>query len=209
MGRDTYSHRRVLEFSAGVRIQDLKNYGLLNRGSLKASWNYNITQTRGMYKENLADVTFTVQLSNTDRLSDKNFIQFEYDYQGQHISFKHQIEIQPVQLGGYRYFFRCNCTKNGIYCGRRVKALYFGGNIWACRHCLELVYQNSRYHRDEVARLRNNAEVLQKKADTLRTFKHPRKASRLEWRVYEYERAADEAMFGRFMALAKKIKKIQ
>lgn len=207
MGRDTYSHRRVLEFSAGVRIQDLKNYGLLNRGSLKASWNHSITQTRGMYKENLADVTFTVQLSNTDRLSDKNFIKFDYDYQGQHISFKHQIEIQPVHLGGYRYFFICNCSKNGIYCGRRVKALYFGGNIWACRHCLELVYQNSRYHRDEAARLRHNAEVLQKKADTLRTFKHPRKANRLEWRVYEYERAADEAMFHRLTSLFARIEK--
>jgi len=207
MGRDTYSHRRVLEFSAGVRIQDLKNYGLLNRGSLKASWNYSITRSGGLYKENLADVTFTVQLSNTDRLSDKNFIQFEYNYQGQPVSFKQPIEIQPVHLGGYRYYFRCNCTKNGRYCGRRVKALYFGGNIWACRHCLELVYQNSRYHRDEVARLWNNAEVLQKKADTLRTFKHPRKASRLEWKAYDYEFMADEAFLIRTAAFLKRIEK--
>ena len=206
MGRDTYSHRRVLEFSAGVRIQDLKNYGLLNRGSLKASWNYNITQTRGMYKENLADVTFTVQLSNTDRLSDKNFIQFEYNYQGQPVSFKQPIEIQPVHLGGYRYYFRCNCTKNGRYCGRRVKALYFGGNIWACRHCLELVYQNSRYHRDEAARLRNNAEVLQKKADTLRTYKHPRKANILERKAWDYEQAAEEAFLYRMASFLEKHK---
>jgi len=204
MGRDTYSHRRVLEFSAGVRIQDLKNYGLLNRGSLKASWNYNIT--RGMYKENLADVTFTVQLSNTDRLSDKNFIQFEYNYQGQPVSFKQPIEIQPVHLGGYRYYFRCNCTKNGRYCGRRVKALYFGGNIWACRHCLELVYQNSRYHRDEAARLRNNAEVLQKKADTLRTYKHPRKANILERKAWDYEQAAEEAFLYRMASFLEKHK---
>ena len=203
MGRDSYSHRRVIEFSAGVRIQDLINYGLTQK-PCRGSWNYNIT--RNGY-EHLADVTFTVQIINKERLSDKNFIQFEYDYQGQPVSFKQPIEIQSVHLGGYRYYFRCNCTKNGRYCGRRVKALYFGGNIWACRHCLELVYQNSRYHRDEAARLRNNAEALQKKADTLRTFKHPRKANRLEWRVYEYERAADEAMFHRMTSLLSRIEK--
>lgn len=206
MGRDTYSHRRVLEFSAGVRIQDLKNYGLLNRGSLKASWNHSITQTGGMYKETLADVTFTVQLSNTDRRSDKNFIHFDYDYQGQHISFKHQIEIQPVHLGGYRYFFICNATKNGRYCGRRVKALYFGGTVWACRHCLELVYQNCRHHRDESYRLRNNAEVLQKKADILRTYKHPRKANILERKSWEYEAAADEAFLHKMASFLKRHK---
>jgi len=136
----------------------------------------------------------------------KNFIQFEYNYQGQPVSFKQPIEIQPVHLGGYRYYFRCNCTKNGRYCGRRVKALYFGGNIWACRHCLELVYQNSRYHRDEAARLRNNAEVLQKKADTLRTYKHPRKANILERKAWDYEQAAEEAFLYRMASFLEKHK---
>lgn len=203
MGRDSYSHRRVIEFSAGVRIQDLINYGLTQK-PCRGSWNYNIT--RNGY-EQLADVTFTVQIINKERLSDKNFIQFEYDYQGQPVSFKQPIEIQPVHLGGYRYYFRCNCMKNGRYCGRRVKALYFGGHVWACRHCLELVYQNSRYHRDEAARLRHNAEVLQKKADTLRRYGHPRKANRLEWKVNEYEQAADEAVFHRLTSLFARIEK--
>lgn len=183
MGRDSYSNRRVIEFSAGIRIQDLINYGLTQK-PCRGSWDYNIT--RNGY-EQLADVTFTVQILNKERLSDKNFIQFEYDYQGQHLSFKHPIEIRPVHLGGYRYYFRCDCTKNGRYCGRRVKALYFGGNVWACRHCLELVYQNCRYSRDDVSRYQFNANTLHKKADTLRQYGHPRKASQLEQKAWEYE----------------------
>ena len=205
MGRDSYSHRKVIEQSAGIRIQDLINYGLTQK-PCRGSWNYNIT--RNGY-EHLADVKFTVQIINKERLSDKNFIQFEYEYQGQYLSFKQPIEIQPVYLGGYRYYFRCNCTKNGQACGRRVKALYFGGHVWACRHCLELVYNNCRNHRDETSRLRNNANYLQAKADTLRKYKHPRKANKLERKVNEYEQAADEASFLFVMALSKKIEKRQ
>ena len=202
MGRYNYSHRRVIEQSAGIRIQDLINQGLTQK-PCRGIWNHNITRGH----EQLADVKFTVQIINKDRLSDDNFIQFEYEYQGKSISFKQPIEIQPVYLGGYRYYFRCNCNKNGNYCGRRVKALYFGGNIWACRHCLELVYNNCRHHRDETQRARINADYLQTKADTLRRYRHPRKANRLEWRVYEYERAADEAMFHRLASLLTRIEK--
>lgn len=192
MGRDSYSHRRILEYSAGIRIQDLKDYGLLNRGSLKARWNLSITQTRGVFKETLADCIFTVQLSNTDRLSNKNFIHFDYDYHGQHISFKHLIEIQPVHFGGYRYYFKCCCTKNGQYCGRRVKALYFGGTVWACRHCLELVYAACRLHRDRME-YGERARILQARAERYRRNKHPRKAKRLLRIAEEYEYRADIA----------------
>ena len=196
MGRDSYSHRQILEFSAGIRIQDLLNYGL-TRKTCHAKINCNIT--RNGY-EHLGNVVITIQIVNKERLNDKNFIQFEYVFREQFLSFKHQIEIEPVYLGGHRYYFRCSC-------GRRVKALYFGGNVWACRHCLKLVYQNSRFHRNEVTRLRHNAMLLQKKADTLRTLKHPQKAKRIESRAYEYERAADEAMFQRVLFFFSKVKK--
>ena len=197
MGRDSYSRRAILEYSAGVRIQDLINFGLTQK-PCQGSGNINITQNEC---EHLASVTITVRILNRDRLSDKNFIQFEYDYQGRHLSFKQPIEIQPVHLGGYRYFFRCNCTKNGQYCGRRVKALYFGGHIWACRHCLELSYVLSRYHRAGTGALTNLSNIYEKKAERLRQANHPRKANKALWKAYDYGQKADESFYGRIMKL--------
>jgi len=195
MGRDKYSSRHIVEYLAGVRIQDLLNYEILNRGGITADWTTTITQNGYM---ELANVKVTVKIGSKKLLSENNYIQFEYCYDGNNIKHIHPIETQPVHFGGNRYYFRCNCMKNGKKCMRRVKALYFGGNVWACRHCLELVYQNCRYHRDESTRLRNNAEILQKKADSLRKYRHPRKANILEWKAYDYELKSDESFLKRF-----------
>ncbi len=187
MGRYSYSPRRVLEESAGIRIQDLKNYGVLNKGKLNANWTYNLTQNG----RPLVDVDINIQFANTENLSTENYIHFDYLYKGQQYSFKHLIEIQSVNLGGYRYFFRCNCKKNNVFCGKRVKALYFAGNVWACRHCLELVYQNCRYNKNEYLRLKGNAETLKKKAEILRSYNHPKQAKRLEYKSINYEIEAE------------------
>ena len=195
MGRHPYSSRQIIEYSGGVYIRDLKNYGLLNQGPVTAQWNGHITRNN---LESLAEVTFSVQILYSRHHPHNNFIHFEYDHEGQHITFKHIIEIQPVHFGGYRYFFRCCCKKNGIICGRRVKALYFGGHIWACRHCLELVYQNCRYSRDDASRYRNNAEILQKKAEVLRKYRHPRKANLLHWKAWKYLGLSDQAFTIKF-----------
>lgn len=58
-----------------------------------------------------------------------------------------QAERYPVQLdttacnmGGQRHWFLCQ-ARGG--CGRRVAILY-GGAIFACRHCYQLVYPSQR-----------------------------------------------------------------
>ena len=187
MGRYSYSHRDVLEYSAGITIQDLINFKVFNKGDLTAKWTFGITHTRGVYTEKLTDVKFTVKIQE-----DNSYIQFQYDYKDKPLNFYHPIIRQPVHFGGYRYYFVCSCSKDGVYCGRRVKALYFGGRVWACRHCLELVYMNCRYNRD-ILRYKNNSEILQKKAEKLKLYGHHRKANRLFYKAYEYEVKHDQA----------------
>lgn len=187
MGRWGYSRRRVLEHTAGIAIQDLKHYKLLNRdGAVIGDWKYTLTLKTTCSNDHLADVHFTVQIVNRELFSEKNYIQFDYEYQGQPVSFRHPIEIQRVHLGGYRYYFRCNAVKDGRHCNRRVKALYFGWHVWACRHCLELVYQNCRYSRD-IIRYSYCADTFRKKAAILRQYNHPRKANRLQEKALYYE----------------------
>src|SRR6202020_686012 len=44
-------------------------------------------------------------------------------------------------FGGRRPWFRCEASRNGRYCGRRVAILYSGGGIFACRPCQRLSYE--------------------------------------------------------------------
>jgi len=50
-----------------------------------------------------------------------------------------RIARTPCHLGGSRPWFICPA----VGCGRRVAILY-GGSIFACRHCYQLVYASSR-----------------------------------------------------------------
>lgn len=186
MGRDSYSPRKVIEYSAGITIQDLKAAGILCGKNLTANWKY--TLSRGDY--HLADVYYTVKMK--DRQGE---IAFRYNYNGQEYNFKQRIISQPVHYGGYRYYFQCGCTKAGRYCGRLVKALYWGGNVYACRYCLDLVYLSCRIHRDKME-YSERARALQKTAERYRRNKHPRKANRLLWIADEYEYKADIAFRG-------------
>ena len=186
MGRDSYSPRRILEHSAGITIQDLKAAGLLTGKDLIANWNYTLSRGNDL----LCRVYCTVTMKDW-----QGDIAFKYNYNGQDYSFKQRIVKQPVHYGGHRYYFKCDCTKNGQYCGRLVKALYWGGNVYACRHCLDLVYSACRNHRDRME-YSERARILQARAERYRRNKHPRKANRLLWTAYDYENKAEIALCG-------------
>ena len=175
MGLISYSSRNIIEHSAAVTIQDLLSAGLLGRDG-HASWTHSIKRN----EEKLTDVYFNVKTKG-----DNSFIGFRYHYEGQDNDFKQRIVRQPVHFGGYRHFFQCGCTKNGQYCGRLVKALYWGGHVFACRHCLNLVYLACRSHRDWMA-YSDRADALKKKAERYRRNKHPRKANRLLFLAEHY-----------------------
>ena len=176
MPRGSQSARKVLDHSYGLTIQDLKASGLLCGKNLSASW----TNTINRNDEFLTEVKYTAIMAGDD-----SFIQFKYTYNGKDNDFFQKIVRQPVHLGGYRYFFKCGCSNNGIYCGRYVKALYWGGNVFGCRHCLKLVYLSSRIHRDRLE-YGERARALEKKAERYRKNKHPRIANRLLWLAHDF-----------------------
>jgi len=144
---------------------------------LTANWNHTLLKGADF----LCHVYCTVTMKNG-----QGDITFKYNYNGQDYLSKQRIVKQPVFLGGYRYYFKCNCTKNEQYCGRLVKALYWGGDVYACRHCLNLVYSACRTHRDKME-YSERARILQARAERYRKNKHPRKANRLLWIADEYE----------------------
>lgn len=62
------------------------------------------------------------------------------------MDYTHGIVTTPCHYGGVRYWFRCDLTTNGRYCGRRVGVLYKspGSWYWGCRHCHRLTYDSRR-----------------------------------------------------------------
>jgi len=170
------SARKVLDHSFALTIQDLIAYKILSGKDLKATW------TNSIYRndEKATDVSYYAIVT-----SELIYVNFKYRYNGNDCDFSHKVVRQPVNLGGYRYYFKCGCSTNGIPCGRQVKALYWGGNVFACRHCLKLVYLSSRIHRDRLE-YGERARALEKKAERYRKNKHPRKANRLLWLAQDF-----------------------
>ena len=189
MGRWSYSNRSIIEHSAAVPMQTIHAAGIL-KNDCDATWAYPVS--RG--EEIIADVAIRISSRG-----DNSFIQFDYDYNGKPCSIRHPIIRQPAHFGGYRHFFKCTCTKNGRYCGRLVRNLYFGGHVFACRHCLDLAYLSCRSHRDWCA-YRDRADALVKKAELYRKTRHPRKANRLLWLADEYRERGDMDFFVRSAA---------
>ncbi len=59
---------------------------------------------------------------------------------------EYRVELTqtPCFYGGFRYWFICPLTKDGVYCGNRVGKLYLprGGRFFGCRHCYDLTYES-------------------------------------------------------------------
>jgi hypothetical protein len=57
----------------------------------------------------------------------------------QDMNYAVRLLSQPCHLGGVRQWFECPAQG----CGKRVAILY-GGKVFACRHCHQLVYPSQR-----------------------------------------------------------------
>ena len=86
----------------------------------------------------------------------------------------------PCHYGGERTWFRCP----GWGCGRRVGVLY-GGATFACRHCLQLVYESQREQRyDRALRRAQKIRIrLGGTANMMTPF--PDIPKGMHWRTYE------------------------
>ena len=200
MGRDAYSRRAVLEYSYGLRIEDLKTWGILTGKPLRATWGGTITASAGVWDEELALYTATVNIADKVLLgtvngfpyhSEESFISLEVVQDGRSCTGRHNLERQSVHFGGFRWFFRCGT------CGRRCRALYFGRRSFGCRLCLGLVYQVSREHRNS-EQFRRRAEKLEKRAGVLRERRHPRLANRLLWQANDLWQADENRLMQGF-----------
>ncbi|MCE1159344.1 MAG: hypothetical protein LWX23_01220 [Spirochaetia bacterium] len=171
MGRYEWSNRGILELTPSVKICDLVWRGLLTSegeadfGQLHAFRFLKTFNTSGVNPAQLEPYTMLEDGSVWIRA-----------FLGERESTgSHKIVKQYLPYGGFRHFFICNG------CGRRVKAIYFYEGEISCRHCLHLVYQKSRDHRNRSMMLRTSmSDCL--KALELKGRGHPIKGKRLEER---------------------------
>lgn len=119
---------------------------LKNRGILSGYRNETITWTDSWGNKSSVSINVSVsdasdrylqfQYTQTDRGTDKK-TPFEYSV---------PIITTPCRFGGIRYWFKCPIYTRGVYCGRRARVLYKGGDYFACRHCYNLAYSSQHHH---------------------------------------------------------------
>lgn len=93
--------------------------------------------------------TETARISyNISTMTNNSYIQLIYklrhygDEDWKSVDYKVPLESVSCHFGGKRWYFRCELTKNGQYCGRRVAILYQAGDYFGCRHCADLTYDS-------------------------------------------------------------------
>ncbi len=80
---------------------------------------------------NLQDLSMRLIYTHTENYSEEKS---ELDYEI-------RLTTTECNLGGFRYWFICPLSVNGVYCGRRCGVLY-GGKYFGCRKCYNLKYQS-------------------------------------------------------------------
>lgn len=90
----------------------------------------------------------------------------------------------PCHYGGERTWFLCPARG----CGRRVAVLY-GGGIFACRHCHQLVYESQREQPHYRALRRAQAIRMKLGGSGSMAEPFPDKPTGMHWQTYERLRA--------------------
>jgi hypothetical protein len=114
--------------------------------------NYNSIDIRKWYRQSLLtpgnsfttkwfcneEVTSSIHILVAEKYV---ILSYQHEHSGEWKKMNYSIDLEwtSCRLGGKRPWFLCP-AKN---CGRRVAMLY-GGSIFACRHCYQLVYPSQR-----------------------------------------------------------------
>jgi hypothetical protein len=93
-------------------------------------------------------INIAIQTSGEEEETiNSSYIEFNYtinsrivEMEKEHIKYKMPLVTTPCNYGGKRYWFICNLSKNGVYCGRRVGVLYNSSKYFACCHCSDVAY---------------------------------------------------------------------
>jgi hypothetical protein len=89
-------------------------------------------------------------LHRTHRITPENEITMNYERRGEQVTQKIFLDWTSCNYGGYRPWLIC------MDCGRKVAKIYFGGKIFACRHCLDLTYRSCQESDSRVSKFLRN-----------------------------------------------------
>lgn len=134
-----WSKKARVEGCTALDTTDLKRMKLLvpntadRRGSLE--WR------RGGAEKPLAVVDYRLTVNAT---AGALRLLYQMTQSNESLDYSVPLVTTPCRLGGCRWWFRCPLTKNGTYCGRRVKKLYLRGRYFGCRNCHELTYTSTQ-----------------------------------------------------------------
>lgn len=119
---------------------------IITRGSLH--WTYASKKRCSIgYEIDTQDTTGWVRLSYTTKVRGEAVA----------MDYRQGLEAVPRHFGGVQWYFVCQLTNNGRYCGRRARKLYSppGGRYFGCRRCYGLTYTSCQesHQRDGLWRL--------------------------------------------------------
>jgi hypothetical protein len=120
----------------------------LNKYDYLCGWRYGGAKWKNSAGDEVAAINFGVSVLEER----EKFIEFEYSItnisSGEKENFKYKIKLvsTPCNYGRERWWFICQLSVNGVYCGRRVGTLYLppNGKYFGCRHCYDLTYRSCR-----------------------------------------------------------------
>ena len=200
MGRDTNYSIQTLEETQAIPISFLRKEGYLS------NWKYGtIVFSRGGTETGRLSVKSEGDYISKGNSLDEKFevrgIRFIYTstdrYTEEKVGLDYIVSLSKSKcnLGGYRYYFLCPLSTNGIPCGRRVATLYFGGRgrYLGCRHCYKLRYDKQRHSemqkRFKCFEYSRKAEELYEK---ISTFHYKGKPTRSYKRYLKYQKKSEE-----------------
>lgn len=158
--------------------------------------------------ENGSGGSVSVQVSVCN---EEKYVMFIYTQTDNHTQEKKDFQYKvpvittPCHYGGIRYWFKCQLSVGGVYCGRRVGVLYKDGDWFGCRHCYNLTYAsrnvNRRYYLSSVFRVFDFDEQIDKLYKKTKRYtyagkptKTMRKINRLNKQMEHYFLMMDNVM---------------
>jgi len=178
MGRYYYSQKTEADSLKKIKLSFLNQKGFLKRGyrSGTISWTSN-------WNEQKSTISIATGIYDED-----SYVELDYwqepngDEERIKFNYKFPLTTTPCNLGGKRYWFICNLSANGKYCGRRVAVLYKGGKYFACRHCYNLSYssrnENRRYKDYSLFYVLSNRSKIEELEQKIKRRKYAGKPTR-------------------------------
>jgi len=136
--------KSLVEECYSLDILDFRRQGILDNLYYKG---YNV-----WFNKLTGDVFASINVEVEVRQNGEYVVHLRYT--ASNIYWEELIDI-PVLIGtsrsyfrGYRKWFICPLTVNGVWCARRVRKLYLprGEKYFGCRHCHQLTYRSCQEH---------------------------------------------------------------